>query len=559
MRIGRKFLGSLCFLLVPAVAPFAAEIADPPSPLPKTVSVAAFKNGLAFVIRQGDVSLSGGTASDRTGRIAPIPQATLGTLWLSPGTPEAKLDEVVAYRYNLAGERAIASIGEILQANAGKTVTISYQMKEYTGEIVGLREATDNSIKSPDMPDAYRDPAPNPRESYLLLRVEKRLLAFPLGGISMANLPDDVVLRERMERPGQALRIRVKGGSPTEKLTMGYLERGVGWTPSYLISLVDDKNAQITMQAVVSNDAEDIEDAQLFFVVGVPSFAYANTLSPMSLQQTLMDFMKDAERDKKTFGPLSNAIHGQYVSFDQNEQASPMSLTGSVSELSSAPEEDLFLYSRSGVTLAKAERASYNVFAGTVSYDHIYSWEVEDQPRVDGAGNIINMNQNAQDEKGADSVWHAIRLKNSTKYPWTSAPGMVISGNKPVSQDTLPYTPKGASSNLKITIATDIRASHEEREVARQQELNHRRNYNYDLVTIEGKLKVKNYKTKDVRLSIGKTLRGKTEFQSDQGEAVQLGEGIESDNPKSRLTWEIALKPGEEREVTYRYKIWIRV
>lgn len=123
----------------------------------------------------------------------------------------------------------------------------------------------------------------------------------------------------------------------------------------------------------------------------------------------------------------------------------------------------------------------------------------------------------------------------------------------------MPYTPKGASSNLKITIATDIRASHEEREVARQQEVTHRRGYNYDLVTVEGKLKVKNYKSKDVRLSIGKTLRGKTDFQSDEGKAVQLGEGIESDNPRSRLSWEMTLKPGEERVVSYRYKIWVRV
>jgi len=134
----------------------------------------------------------------------------------------------------------------------------------------------------------------------------------------------------------------------------------------------------------------------------------------------------------------------------------------------------------------------------------------------------------------------------------------VISGDKPVSQDTLPYTPKGAASTLKITIATDIRASHEEREVARQQEVNHRRGYNYDLVTVEGRLKVRNYKTKEVRLSIGKSLRGKVEFQSDEGKAVQLGEGIESDNPRSRLTWEINLKPDEERVVTYRYKIWVR-
>lgn len=551
MRFGPKALRFLGGFVVPAVALFAGENSDAPSPLPKTVAVAAFKNGLAFVVRQGEISLAAGT-----GRIAPIPNATLGTLWLSPGTAEARIDEVVAYRYGIAGERTIASIGEILQANAGKTVTISYQMKEYTGEVVGLKDSgRDSALLSKGL-----NPSSDPRENYLLLKVDKRLLAFPLGGISLANLPEDAVLCEGVERPGQALRLKLKGGSAKERLTMGYLEHGLGWTPSYLISLVDDTNAQINMQAVVTNDAEDIQNAELFFVVGVPNFAYADTLSPMSLQQSLMDFMKDSERDsKKASGAFSNAIHGQLVSFDEVASEAPLSLTTSVDELSSAPEEDLFLYNRSDVSLAKGERASYNVFSGSVAYEHIFSWEVEDQPRVDGSGNVIAANPNAQDGNRADSVWHAIRLKNSTKFPWTSAPALVISADKPVSQDALPYTPKGATSTLKITVATDIRARHEEREVSRQQDISHRRGYNYDLVTVEGRLKVKNYKTKEVRLSIGKSLRGKAEFQSDHGQAVQLGEGIESDNPRSRLSWEMSLKPGEERVVTYRYKIWVRV
>ena len=555
MRFGRV-LRFTCCLLIPSVAPFAAETADLPSPLPKTVAVAAFKNGLAFVIRQGEIPLSSGT-----GRIAPIPNATLGALWLSPGTPESRLDEVVAYRYNVASERTISSIGDVLQTNLGKTVTITYQGKEYTGEVVSLRDSSEDPTVFPQTPDRIRDSNIRPRPEYLLLKAEKRLLAFPLGGISMANLPEDAVLREHTMLPGQALRFKVKGGSPKEKLTMGYLEHGLGWTPSYLVSLTDDSSAQITMQAVVTNDAEDIQNAELFFVVGVPNFAYANTSSPMSLRQSLMDFMKDAERDgdrKKTFGALSNSIGGQFVAFDEVAPATPISLTSSVDELSSAPEEDLFLYNRSDVTLANGERASYNVFSGSVSYEHLYSWEVEDQPRVDAFGNVTATNPNMQDGIHADSVWHAIKLKNSTKLPWTSAPALVIAGDKPVSQDTLPYTPKGASSTLKITVATDIRASHEEREVARQQDVSRRRGYNYDLVTVEGRLKVKNYKTKDVRLSIGKNLRGKAEYQSDEGKAAQLGDVIESDNPRSRLTWEITLKPGEERVVTYRYKIWIR-
>jgi hypothetical protein len=74
--------------------------------------------------------------------------------------------------------------------------------------------------------------------------------------------------------------------------------------------------------------------------------------------------------------------------------------------------------------------------------------------------------------------------------------------------------------------------------------------HSIDLVTVEGNLKVKNYKPKDVGLNIRKTLRGAVDSQSDDGEAVKLGEAIQTDNPVSRLTWEITLKPGEERIVT---------
>ncbi|HEY1581351.1 MAG TPA: hypothetical protein VGF82_30145 [Terracidiphilus sp.] len=541
-------------LMMPTVGLFAGETAEAPSPLPKTMAVAAFKNGLAFVLRQGEIPLV-----DGTGRIAPIPNATLGTLWLAPGNADARIDEVVAYRYNVAGMQAIPTLGEVLRANARRTVTINYQMKEYTGEVVGL--------KGPDADPAMAkivtsDASARPREDYLLLKMDKGLMAFPLGGIQMASLPEDAVLRESVERQSQALRLKVKGGAAKEKLTMGYLEHGLGWTPSYLISLTDDTNAQITMQAVVTNDAEDVNDAELFFVVGVPNFAYADTLSPMSLQQSLVDYMKDAERDfdkKKSFAAFSNAISGQAMLKDEEAIGGPISLTGGVDEMASAPEEDLFLYSRSDVTLAKGERASYNVFSGNVAYEHLYNWEVEDQPRVDAYGNVMAQNQNVGDGGRADNVWHAIRLKNATKFPLTSAPALVMAGEKPVSQDTLSYTPKGASSTLKITVATDIRASHEEREVSRQQEVSHRRGYNYDLVTVEGKLKVKNYKSKAVHLAIGKTLRGKTEVQSDEGKTVQLGEGIEGDNPRSRLSWDMTLKAGEEKVVTYRYTIWLRV
>jgi len=547
----------LCVSIALPVTVTGAERPPLPQPLPKTVAVAAFKNGLAFVVRQGEVQLQSGT-----GRITPIPNATLGTLWLAPGETNTSLDEVVAYRYNVAGERQLQSLAEVLQANVGKSVTVTYSMnmKEYTGEIVGLQEKAplEGEMNLEGAPDAAVHSA---KPQYLLLRVDKKLMALPIGSIANAILPDDTNFLEKYEQQRAALRFKIKGGGDKTRLTMGYLEHGLGWTPSYMISLTDDKTAQITMQAVVMDDAEDLNNADVFFVVGVPNFVYSETPSPMSLQQNLLSFMKDAERrDGGNYRMYSNAIAGQLVANERMEfdAKSEPSFAQTVTELSGAPEEDLFLYSRAGVTLSKGERSTYNVFSATVDYEHIYEWEVMDPQRVDAYGNPVQNYPNTQDAAVRNSIWHSIRLKNNTKFPWTSSPTMVISGTKPVSQDTLPYTPKNATSNLKITIATDIRSSHEEREVARQQNVQRRHGYELDLVTVEGKLKLKNYKSKEVRVDVGKTLRGEVEMQTDDGSAVKLGEAIQTDNPLSRLTWEIPLKAGEERVVTYRYKIFVR-
>jgi len=567
MWLSRAGVWLICISFVMPSAAVPADMPEAPQELPKTVAVAAFKNGLAFVVRQGNVRLQSGV-----GRVTPIPNATLGTLWLAPGESGSSLDEVVAYHYNVAGERNMVSLTEVLQANAGKTIVVTYNMKDYIGEIVGLREPDAIGNPSATAPTAsgtetsagmvVASPAAKPQ--YLLLRVDKKLVALPLSSITSAVLPEDTIFREKIEQPHAALRFKIKSAGDKTSLTVGYLEHGLGWTPSYLISLTDDKTAQITMQTVVMDDAEDLKDADVFFVVGVPNFVYSNTPSPMSLQQNLLAFMQDAERrDSGRLRSYSNAIGGQMVALEEDPSSYPNapSFAQTITELSGAPEEDLFLYTRSGVTLGRGERAMYKVFSGSVAYEHIYEWEVQDQPRVDGSGNVVqpNTNPSTPEASALNGIWHSIRLKNSTKYPWTSAPAMVISGTRPISQDTLTYTPKAASSNLKITIATDIRSSHEEREIARQQNVQRHRGYEYDLVTVEGTLKVKNYKPKDVRLNIRKTLRGAVDSQSDDGETVKLGEAITTDNPMSRLTWEITLKAGEERTVTYRYKVWVRV
>jgi hypothetical protein len=68
----------------------------------------------------------------------------------------------------------------------------------------------------------------------------------------------------------------------------------------------------------------------------------------------------------------------------------------------------------------------------------------------------------------AEQVWHAVKLTNATEFPWTTAPAFAVSGWKPLAQEILDYTPRGTSTNLKLTVATDIKVNKREEEAARR-------------------------------------------------------------------------------------------
>jgi hypothetical protein len=278
----------------------------------------------------------------------------------------------------------------------------------------------------------------------------------------------------------------------------------------------------------------------------------------MALQQTLVQYMRDAETPRSN-SRFSNAIMGQSVGGLRQENG-PDTFQATVRELQGAPEEDLFLYTRPNVTLAKGERATYNIFAANVPYEHIYEWEVVDNPQVDVYGNRVNNpSVNNASDAAANVVWHSLRLKNSSAFPWTSAPAMVISGAKALSQDTLLYTPKGASTNLKMTIATDVRTSKKELEVERQPKALYRNGTDFEAVTVEGTLKLKNYKNGAVAVRVYRSLVGEVLSTTDAGQVEKTGEGIRGVNSSSRISWDVKLKPGEEKAITYRYKILVRL
>jgi len=526
----------------------------------KSSSIAVFKNGLGFFVRLGSAKLASGEAV-----IPMIPDAALGTLWLAPNDPGTSLEELVAYRYKTAKEHKADSLQDLLRINPGKKMTITFNGKEYAGQVLEL-SGGNHWDQRPQPVSSNRtfmlsNVSASVPSQLLLFKTDSGVLGLNPGAVQLVSMGETPNLSFQQEEEARALRFRIKGAGQTSNLTMGYLQKGIGWTPSYLVSLQDEKSAHITMQAVLTNDVEDISGAEVVFVVGVPNFRFADMWSPMALRQSLAEFLQSATAQRDDRNQFANALVSQMTMREDMASAArlPGDFSANVEEPQGAPEEDLFLYKRTNVTLAKGERATYNLFAADVPFEHLYEWEVIDNPRVDVYGNPVSSYGNNQSpEKFANVVWHSLRLKNNTKFPWTSGPGMVISGVQALSQDTLVYTPKGASTDLKMTVATDVRVDKKELEVGRAARVLQRDGNNYDAVTVEGTLKLKNFKAKDIRLVITRSFVGEVVSMTGDGHVEKLADVIRQMNPTSRVTWDLAVKAGEDKTITYRYKILIR-
>src|SRR5687768_8307338 len=92
-----------------------ATLAVAPTPA-KVTSASLFKNGFAVVVREA--SLANGETI-----IENIPQATLGTLWIT-ASPGVKLRQVTATQHEIKKDVDAQSLDQVIAANVGKAVRL---------------------------------------------------------------------------------------------------------------------------------------------------------------------------------------------------------------------------------------------------------------------------------------------------------------------------------------------------------------------------------------------------------------------------------------------------
>jgi hypothetical protein len=533
------------------------QTAEPKEATTQVKQVALFKNGIGYFLRTGEWPEEAGPFV-----IRPLPASSHGSFWLT-WDAEVKVNDLHA-REALGTEPAEAtSVADLLRANAGEKVRLylsatgtGAEMRTVEGVILPPPEVTKAPRSDPyasGRPSIYteRYVPPPAQPDLLLLDTGKGIVAVKLPLVQEVDFLSGKVSRSVPRKVDTVELVGSVEGAPKKRgFTLTYLAKGATWAPSYQIDISKPDTAVMSAKAEVINEVEDLKGVTLQLVTGFPNLQFADVPSPLSLKLDLAQFFQYLVRPPEQRPPVTANVMTQSVVY---RPAPTPALPGyQAAAAGGETAEDLFLYPIKEVTLAKGEVGYFPLFSASIPYQHVYQWTVPDYVRR--SDSYAEAEGRAETRaKPAEVVWHTLRLQNTTDLPWTTAPAMTVAQGQVLGQDTLTYTPARGSVTLKVTQAVGIGAWQEENEVQRERQAVQFYGRAYDRVTIEGKLRVHNYKGEPVSLEVTKTFSGELKSSTPEAQVRQLAQGLKELNPTSTLTWQLTVKPGEEKELTYSY------
>lgn len=508
----------------------------------KTSSISIFKNGTAFFIKSGKVDTKNSIYQMKKN----IPPALSGTYWIT--SPTGELNFLSAYMDTLKTQKEVVanSIVDMLNANLGKKVKLH----------IGKEEVIEGRVQEVGKKQAAMAAAA--RYNVISFRMDDKwmtLFSNEIRRVEFFEQPNQLLARKNQEvKP--ILEVNFNSAKKEQDLDMMYLSKGLNWTPIYLIELTGEEKASLTLRAEVVNNIEDIENTDVNFVVGVPNFSYADDYSAL-IDLAVPEVLQ--ARSAGGFANMSNRIQTQTIGYGIAHDIEFDIPVAAASGLQGSAEEDLYFYTMKNMSLKKGGRGHYPVFTADIKIAHIYECNL---PQNNAKKNFYQSEYLFT--PNPNTVFHSIKVINDTQYPFTTGPALVVKKDKetkPISQDRLNYTSIKGNSFVKLTEAPDVRIKQAEKATKREERAKkltqNKKDLFYDLITVQGQVKAKNYKDKKIDLNIRRAIIGELQKSSVKWLKAERINTSGSLNKTTDVCWETSLKAGEELTITYSYQIYV--
>ena len=385
---------------------------------------------------------------------------------------------MVAGQRRVLVDQTALSLAELLDGNAGaeaiiteKTVSPNREPVRYACTIIGIPQRTSEELATTGLPNAA--PRVPDKGSIILVRTSDGVKAVPIENIQDVTFKTPHKSKVSHEEFRNLLTLKLDWGTrkpaPAAPVGLVYLQKGFRWIPGYRVTLDGNGTAAIKLQTTLLNELADIDDVTANLVIGVPSFAFRDTMDPIALQQSvaqLSQYFQPGDRMQM----MSNAILTQSARIGGQSSAAsgpePPNLGPDVPE--STKSEDLFVFTVRHVTMKKGERLVAGVAEYTIPYADVFTLDLPFAPPSEVQANL-NTEQEAEMARlfSAPKVAHKVRFTNKGSYPLTTAPALVVRESRVLAQGLITYTAVNATSDLEITKAVDIQVAKTDAETAR--------------------------------------------------------------------------------------------
>jgi hypothetical protein len=532
----------------------------------KTRTISIFKDGSSFVQKQGKVNTANGVYK-LIGK--EVPQAQFGTFWVH--TPGNTIGSVISYLDTIktTTKRNPYNVYELLESCKGIDVILKLGSENIEGKVIDVYKQEVNSpTVDPANPYIYKNVVTYTGN---LIHIQQKDGGHRyINGASISDIIAAEALKPNLTNneatPTPCLDISFSNGATQQDLEVMYLQKGLSWMPFYNLELSQNGKARLELRSEVINEAEDIKDCDVNFVVGAPNFKYATSLTGLVYfinaqyqqmygyqQQQQQQYYQQSQVFSNANYQAMGAVAYAADSYNGNDASQSFA-----NNLMGDNVQDLYFYNLKNVTLKKGQRAHYEVFKTEVEFEHIYECDLTANQNQQYYYNYYTFDPNL-----VNRVFHSVKIKNESNNPFTTGPILVTEkrGDKlmPVCQDIMLYTPMKGSSRVRITNTSDIQVTHSEKELKRTENFKQWNGYYWDVLTVQATIKVKNYKKDKCTMSLHRNIYGEMKT-CDADWKFNNANNPQYDylNLLNNVEWTFDVKAGEEKEITYTFDYYWR-
>jgi hypothetical protein len=539
--------------------------------------VTVFKDGHTFVLHEGQMP----TDADGNIELDYLPRPIIGTFWSYSADSKAKLTSVVSGKRIVSIDRTALNIPELIRANVGAKVKVSeVGLDAYECTIFAIPSRSTEELQKTS-PESNSDELPI-QGNIVLLKYEGGIRAVPIDKIQEITFIDGPkhVVDNREFRNIMTLKLDWNKSAPSKTANVGmmYVQKGIRWIPDYRVEIDGKGQAIIKLQATIINELADIENVKANLVIGVPKFAFQDTVDPISLQQTVAQLSSSFQNNSRTAYSFSNAIMSQQadISYRHAEPSANSETIDLGPEVAtSGKNEDLYIFTLDNITLKKGQRMVVPIGEYKLKYKDVYVLDLPFSPPPE-VRERFNNDQMSQLAKlyNAPKAMHKIRISNTADCPLTTAPALILRDGRIIAQGMMTYTAIGASCDLDLTDAIDISVKKSDEETERIPNAVTWNNNQYFRSNLTGKISLTNRRTDTIELEIKRSVLGTIDKADNDGKIIHVGgqdEWVNTDgfpswwswyswpywwyyfNPVGQVNWDLKLKPNESISLEYKW------